>query len=261
MSRRIASLLLLLLLLLTALVPAQAAGSAQSAVPECAQQLADYLHTHQGQLPERFITRSQAKKLGYVSGKHSLSDVAPGFALGGDKFQNREGLLPYAKGRTYYEADCSYVKGARNGERLVYSNDGLYFYTSDGFRSFIQLYPSEDADADAPIIEPQAIADYIFAHGTLPPNFITKREAQAMGWDSRINYVSDIAPGYSIGGDRFGNYEGLLPAKKGRQYYEADCYYTSGKRNAHRIIYSSDGLVYYTADHYQTFVRLYPSEK
>lgn len=258
MSRRIASLLLLLTLLLAAVMPAQ---GAQTAVPASAQQLVDTIDAHQGQLPERFITRSQAKKLGYVSGKNYLSDVAPGFALGGDVFQNREGLLPAAKGRTYHEADCSYVQGARGGERLVYSNDGLYFYTSDGFRSFIQLYPSEDADADAPIIEPQAIADYIFAHGTLPPNFITKREAQAMGWDSRSNNVSDVAPGYSIGGDRFGNYEGLLPAKKGRQYYEADCYYTSGKRNAHRIIYSSDGLVYYTADHYQTFVRLYPSGK
>ncbi len=111
-----------------------------------------------------------------------------------------------------------------------------------------------------PIIEPQAIADYLFANGELPDNFITKKEAQRLGWDSRENYVSDVAPGKSIGGDRFGNYEGLLPSKKGRTWYEADCYYTKGKRNAHRILYSSDGLVYYTDDHYESFTQMFPSK-
>ena len=115
------------------------------------------------------------------------------------------------------------------------------------------------AKQTGPIIEPQAIADYIFAHGELPDNFITKKEAQALGWDSSYNYVSDVAPGYSIGGDRFGNYEGLLPSKKGRQWYEADCYYTKGKRNAHRILFSNDGLVYYTSDHYESFTQMFPS--
>lgn len=111
-----------------------------------------------------------------------------------------------------------------------------------------------------PIIEPQAIADYIFEHGELPDNFITKKEAQALGWDSSYNYVSDVAPGKSIGGDKFGNYEGLLPSKKGRQWYEADCYYTTGKRNAYRILYSNDGLVYYTDDHYESFTQMHPSK-
>ena len=113
---------------------------------------------------------------------------------------------------------------------------------------------------NSPIIEPQAIADYIFKHGRLPDNFITKKEAQKLGWDSSRNYVSDVAPGKSIGGDRFGNYEGLLPSKKGRTWYEADCYYTKGKRNAHRILYSNDGLVYYTDDHYESFTKMYPSK-
>ncbi len=111
-----------------------------------------------------------------------------------------------------------------------------------------------------PIIEPQDIADYIFEHGKQPDNFITKKEAQKLGWDSSWNYVSDVAPGKSIGGDRFGNYEGLLPSKKGRQWYEADCYYTQGRRNAHRILYSNDGLVYYTDDHYESFTQMFPSK-
>lgn len=111
------------------------------------------------------------------------------------------------------------------------------------------------------ITAPQDIADYIFAHGTLPDNFLTKNEARQLGWDSSKNYVSDVAPGYSIGGDKFGNYEGLLPDASGRKWYEADANYTVGPRGAERILYSSDGLVYYTNDHYQTFTEMYPSGK
>lgn len=119
---------------------------------------------------------------------------------------------------------------------------------------------AEPTEEPGPIIEPQRIADYLFEHGELPENFITKKEAQELGWDSRYNYVSDVAPGMSIGGDYFGNYEGKLPRVKGRKYYEADCWYTEGKRNAYRIIYSSDGHVWYTEDHYNTFTELFPSE-
>lgn len=111
------------------------------------------------------------------------------------------------------------------------------------------------------ITAPQDIADYIFAHGTLPDNFLTKNEARQLGWDSSQNYVSDVAPGYSIGGDKFGNYEGLLPDASGRKWYEADANYTVGPRGAERILYSSDGLVYYTNDHYQTFMEMHPSGK
>lgn len=113
---------------------------------------------------------------------------------------------------------------------------------------------------DGPIIEPQAITDWLFAHDfTLPDNFITKREAQDLGWKTRYRYVSDAAPGKSIGGDYFGNYEGLLPTARGRKYYECDCWYTGGPRNEYRIIFSNDGLVFYTEDHYQTFVQMFPS--
>ena len=128
--------------------------------------------------------------------------------------------------------------------------------------SLVEPEPEEkkSTKSTGPLIEPQAIADYIFEHGKLPDNFITKKEAQALGWDSSYNYVSDVAPGKSIGGDKFGNYEGLLPSKKGRQWYEADCYYTKGKRNAYRIIFSNDGLVYYTDDHYESFTQMFPSK-
>ena len=109
------------------------------------------------------------------------------------------------------------------------------------------------------ITEPQALVNYLDAHnGQLPDNFLTKAEAQALGWDSSKNYLSDVAPGKSIGGDRFGNYEGLLPAESGRTYKEADCYYAEGPRNAYRLVFSNDGLYFYTADHYESFEEMRP---
>ena len=116
---------------------------------------------------------------------------------------------------------------------------------------------AEEAASTAAIIEPQVIVNYLAAHdGELPDNFITKAEAEALGWDSAKNYVSDVAPGKSIGGDRFGNYEGLLP--EGR-YREADCYYTEGKRNAYRLVFSASQY-FYTEDHYASFTEMYPEE-
>ena len=114
-------------------------------------------------------------------------------------------------------------------------------------------------EEDGTYTAPQDIADYLFTYGRLPGNFITKKEAQALGWDSRSNYVGDVAPGKSIGGDSFGNYEQKLPTAKGRKYYECDCNYTGTRRGAERIIFSNDGLVYYTADHYETFTEMKPS--
>ena len=120
---------------------------------------------------------------------------------------------------------------------------------------------TEETASTAVIIEPQAIVNYLAAHdGKLPDNFLTKAEAEALGWDSSKNYLSDVAPGKSIGGDRFGNYEGLLPTASGRQYHEADCNYTEGKRNAYRLVYSTDGLYFYTEDHYETFEEMHPEQ-
>ena len=93
-----------------------------------------------------------------------------------------------------------------------------------------------------PITDAQRIVNYLNAHGRLPENFITKKEARALGWDASYNYVGDVAPGKSIGGDRFGNYEGQLPSKKGRTWYECDINYKGKKRGAERLLYSSDGL-------------------
>lgn len=113
---------------------------------------------------------------------------------------------------------------------------------------------------DLPLTDPQQIVNYLHQYGELPENFITKDEAKDLGWDNRYNYVGEVAPGKSIGGDRFGNYERILPSKKGRTWYECDVNYRGKKRGAERLLYSSDGLYFYTNDHYNTFTQLYPEE-
>ena len=97
------------------------------------------------------------------------------------------------------------------------------------------------------------MAAYLREFGRLPDNYLTKKEAQALGWVSSEGNLWQVAPGKSIGGDPFGNYEGLLPKKSGRSYYECDIDFDGGYRNGKRIIFSSDGLIFYTDDHYESF--------
>lgn len=105
----------------------------------------------------------------------------------------------------------------------------------------------------------EEVALYIHTYGKLPENFITKSEAEKLGWTGGT--VENYKEGAAIGGDKFGNREGLLPKKSGRQYYECDID-TKGKgsRGTRRIVFSNDGLIYYTHDHYETFTLLYGKE-
>ncbi|MEG1381856.1 MAG: ribonuclease domain-containing protein [Ruthenibacterium sp.] len=100
------------------------------------------------------------------------------------------------------------------------------------------------------------VALYLVNYHTLPPNFITKKEAQALGWDSEDGNLDEIAPGKSIGGDVFGNFDDDLPEAKGRKWHECDLNYKGGYRGAERLLYSSDGLIYTTDDHYKTFRKI-----
>lgn len=137
---------------------------------------------------------------------------------------------------------------------------GLYGLTEDydGGDTGSETGEQTEVEFELPVTDPQQIVNYLEIYGELPENFITKNEAKALGWDSRYNYVGEVAPGKSIGGDRFGNYEGLLPEKKGRKWYECDANYRGKKRGAERVLFSSDGLYYYTDDHYNTFTQMYP---
>lgn len=98
------------------------------------------------------------------------------------------------------------------------------------------------------------VALYIHLYGELPLNFMTKKQARDLGWEG--GSLEPVAPGMCIGGDYFGNYEGLLP--EDREYTECDID-TLGKssRGAKRIVFSDDGLIYYTEDHYESFELLY----
>ena len=103
------------------------------------------------------------------------------------------------------------------------------------------------------------VALYLHLYAHLPQNFITKKDARALGWNG--GGLDDYAGGKCIGGDRFGNYEGLLPDAPGREYHECDIdTLHAASRGAKRIVYSNDGLIYYTEDHYESFILLYGEE-
>ena len=104
---------------------------------------------------------------------------------------------------------------------------------------------------------PEDVALYIHLYGKLPSNFLTKKEAMDLGWESDKGNLWDVTDNKSIGGDRFGNREGLLPNADGRIYFEADVNYKGGFRGAERIVFSNDGLIFYTKDHYDSFEQLY----
>ena len=114
-------------------------------------------------------------------------------------------------------------------------------------------------DPDGWYYSAEDVAQYLVTYGELPCNFITKNEARDLGWEG--GSVQKYLEGAAIGGDKFGNREGILPKADGRKYYECDID-TDGKssRGAKRIVFSNDGLIYYTEDHYETFVLLYGEE-
>lgn len=119
--------------------------------------------------------------------------------------------------------------------------------------------PEPGIDEDGVYDSAEDVALYIHTFDKLPQNFITKKEAKKLGWEG--GSVEQVAPGKCIGGDWYGNYEGLLPEKEGREYHECDVdTLGKSKRGAKRIIYSNDGLIYYTENHYESFTLLYGEE-
>ena len=137
---------------------------------------------------------------------------------------------------------------------------------ADFVDSTVKLIP-ESMEADSDVVSAQItygayyytvddVAYYLAAYDELPENYMTKKEAEALGWISSEGNLWDVAPGAVIGGDRFGNYEGLLP--DGGTYTECDVNYSGGFRGGERLVFDTDGNIWYTADHYETFEQLYP---
>ena len=103
------------------------------------------------------------------------------------------------------------------------------------------------------------LAMFSFLYEIFPSNYITKKEAEALGWQG--GSLNDYAPGKCIGGGHFGNYEGILPDAPGREWTECDIDTLNYKsRGSRRIVFSNDGLIYYSGDHYKTFELLYGEE-
>ena len=119
----------------------------------------------------------------------------------------------------------------------------------------VDVEEDEAIDPDGWYYSTEDVALYLYTYGELPENFITKKEAQSMGWDNKKGNLWEVADGMCIGGDHFGNYEGLLPEED--EYTECDVNYEGGYRGAERIIFSDDGDIYYTGDHYKSFEQLY----
>lgn len=97
------------------------------------------------------------------------------------------------------------------------------------------------------------VVPYIKKTGQLPDCYITKQDARKKGWIAAEGNLCEVLPGRAIGGDIFTNRQKVLPSKSGRTWYEADLNFTCGRRNADRVLFSSDRLVFVTKDHYQTF--------
>lgn len=137
---------------------------------------------------------------------------------------------------------------------------GSYRETECPVTTVAATYAYEDfIDPNGSYTTKEDVALYIHLFGQLPSNFMTKDEARALGWEG--GGLEDFAPGMCIGGDRFGNYEGLLPDADGRRWTECDIdTLGNDSRGAKRIVFSNDGLVYYTDDHYESFELLYGEE-
>ena len=159
----------------------------------------------------------------------------------------------------YDEDDRNGYDDEDDDDRYDKSGGGTYDWDED----VLPVNSLEDVpvEEDGSYTSKWEVAAYIHKYDSLPDNFITKKEAQNLGWNSREGNLHKVAPGKSIGGDRFGNYEGQLPEKKGRRYYECDIDYEGGYREEERIIFSDDGLIFYTDNHYQSFEQLWPEEE
>jgi len=236
------------------------------------EEVAVYLATYE-KLPGNFLTKNKASDRGWDNRAGNLDEVAPGCSIGGDRFGNYEKQLPDKKNRKWTECDINYTGGYRGGERIVFSNDGLIYYTNDHYSTFTQIKVTFEKaqkkqqeikldlkvklDEYGEYTSLNEVAAYLVKYGMLPCNYLTKADAKELGWTAKKNNLGDIMPGCSIGGDVFQNKEKQLPSAKGRTWFECDLNSVDGKRSDERLVYSSDGLMYYTPDAHKTFIHLH----
>ena len=97
---------------------------------------------------------------------------------------------------------------------------------------------------------------YLFYSGRLPDYYVSFEAAEDAGWRSKKGNLNTVLPGKMIGGAVYKNSGGTLPQAPGRVWYEADINYVTGRRNNQRVLWSNDGLVFITYNHYETFIEI-----
>jgi len=132
-----------------------------------------------------------------------------------------------------------------------------YLKESEGWKSEVTKSESQshiESNSENSIEEltnDEKVISYVKANHELPDYYLTKSEAKSKGWIASKGNLCDVLPGKAIGGDKFSNREKQLP--KGKQYYEADVNYNCGNRGADRIVFTEDGDVWLTKNHYKSF--------
>ena len=118
------------------------------------------------------------------------------------------------------------------------------------------IIPMESVEAGNATKNEKDGADYWLKHfGELPEYYVTKEELIKYGW-SDGKKPSKFAPGKMYSKGVYENSDGHLPDAPGRIWYEADINYYEGRRNRHRVLWSNDGLIFVTYDHYETFYEI-----
>ncbi len=123
-------------------------------------------------------------------------------------------------------------------------------------RCMIKLLPAKKAGTLTPY--GTAGADWFVKYlEQLTDNYLTEYDAKVLGWKPKQGNLAEVLPGYQILGGVYNNDDGHLPHKEGRVWYEADINYVQGYRNKQRLVFSNDGLIFVTYDHYETFIEVY----
>ena len=160
------------------------------------------------------------------------------------------------KKNTSENTEISYQKSETQNQDNSYSYENSSKKNKDNFEKEKSDFSNKNNDSSNQIDEltnDEIVVKYLKEHGELPDYYITKSEAKSLGWVPSKGNLCEVAPGRAIGGDIWTNRQKSLPTKSGRKYFEADLNYNCGNRNADRVVFSNDGLVFVTHDHYRNF--------
>ena len=160
------------------------------------------------------------------------------------------------KKNTSENTEISYQKSETQNQDNSYSYENSSKKNQDNFEKEKSDFSNKNNDSSNQIDEltnDEIVVKYLKEHGELPEYYITKSEAKSLGWVPSKGNLCEVAPGRAIGGDIWTNRQKSLPTKSGRKYFEADLNYNCGNRNADRVVFSNDGLVFVTHDHYRNF--------